>query len=170
MQSSIDEGFWHKLSSLKLNKLGIDDSPIPIIGFYAPCSHARVSNYLTLLAESLPSESSEVSLIPEPSQGNRNRCSVPGILYNTNTVESFGALDIQNLLKKEAGKIWDDIQSGRAVEDCSVLSRFLVISFADLKKWSFHYWFAFPALMLDPPATLVNLSPASRWLSIEEVL
>lgn len=32
MQSSVDEGFWHKLSSLKLNKLGIDDSPIPIIG------------------------------------------------------------------------------------------------------------------------------------------
>jgi ubiquitin-like modifier-activating enzyme ATG7 len=67
-------------------------------------------------------------------------------------------------------QIWDDIQSGRAVEDCSILSRFLVISFADLKKWSFHYWFAFPALMLDPPATLVNLSPASQWLSIEEVL
>jgi hypothetical protein len=35
MQSSIDEGFWHKLSSLKLNKLGIDDSPIPIIGFFS---------------------------------------------------------------------------------------------------------------------------------------
>lgn len=32
MQSLIDEGFWHRLSSLKLNKLGIDDSPIPING------------------------------------------------------------------------------------------------------------------------------------------
>ena len=31
-QSSVDEGFWHRLSSLKLNKLGIDDSPIPITG------------------------------------------------------------------------------------------------------------------------------------------
>lgn len=35
MQSSVDEGFWHRLSSLKLNKLGIDDSPIPIIGFFS---------------------------------------------------------------------------------------------------------------------------------------
>lgn len=31
-QSKVDEGFWHRLSSLKLNKLGIDDSPIPITG------------------------------------------------------------------------------------------------------------------------------------------
>ncbi|KAJ6738276.1 hypothetical protein OIU74_003264 [Salix koriyanagi] len=50
--SLADEGFWHRLSSLKLNKYGIDDSPIPITGFYAPCSHSQVSNHLTLLAES----------------------------------------------------------------------------------------------------------------------
>lgn len=56
------------------------------------------------------------------------------------------------------------------MEECSILSRFLLISFADLKKWSFQYWFAFPALMLDPPATVVNLRPASQWLSKEEVL
>lgn len=31
-QSAVDEGFWHRLSSLKLNELGIDDSPIPITG------------------------------------------------------------------------------------------------------------------------------------------
>lgn len=168
MQSSVDEGFWHRLSSLKLNKLGIDHSPIPLFGFYAPCSHSQVSNHLTVLAESLPSELSEASLIPEPSRGNRNRCSVPGILYNTNTVESFHALDKSDLLKKEAAKIWDDILTGKAVEDCSVLSTFLVISFADLKKWTFNYWFAFPALMLDPPATVVNLKPASQWFSAAE--
>ncbi|XP_050368472.1 ubiquitin-like modifier-activating enzyme atg7 [Argentina anserina] len=167
-QSSVDEGFWHRLSSLKLNKFGIDDSPIPITGFYAPCSHSRVSNHLTLLAESLPSDSSEESSEPAVSRGNRNRCSVPGILYNTNTVESFHALDKQGLLKAEARKIWEDIQNGKALEDSSVLSRFLLISFADLKRWSFHYWFAYPALVLDPPATLVNLKPASQVFSVEE--
>ncbi|KAH7833285.1 hypothetical protein Vadar_004797 [Vaccinium darrowii] len=166
-QSAVDEGFWHRLSSLKLNKFGIDDSPIPITGFYAPCTNSRVSNHLSLIAESLPPEPSEQSSVAT-SLGNRNRCSVPGILYNTNTLEGFHSLDKQCLLKAEAKKIWDDIHSGKAEEDSAVLSRFLLISFADLKKWSFHYWFAFPALVLDPPATLVDLKPASQWLSLEE--
>ncbi|KAH7855425.1 hypothetical protein Vadar_024669 [Vaccinium darrowii] len=166
-QSAVDEGFWHRLSSLKLNKFGIDDSPIPITGFYAPCTNSRVSNHLSLIAESLPPEPSEQSS-GTTSLGNRNRCSVPGILFNTNTLEGFHALDKQCLLKAEAKKIWDDIHSGKAEEDSAVLSRFLLISFADLKKWSFHYWFAFPALVLDPPATLVDLRPASQWLSLKE--
>lgn len=65
-------------------------------------------------------------------------------------------------------QIWEDIQSGKALEDCALLSRFLVISFADLKKWSFRYWFAFPALVLDPPASLTELKPASEYFSVEE--
>lgn len=167
-QSAVDEGFWHRLSSLKLNKLGIDESPIPITGFYAPTSHRQVSNHLTLSAESLPPESNEQSSKPAINRGNRNRCPIPGILYNTNTLEGFQALDKQSLLKAEANKIWEDILSGKVEEDCSLLSRFLVISFADLKKWSFHYWFAFPAMVLDPPATVVNLQPATQWFSVEE--
>lgn len=167
-QSSVDEGFWHRLSSLKLNQLGINESPIPITGFYAPCSHSQVSNHLTLVSESLPPEPSEDSSVATTSSGNRNRCPVPGILYNTNTLEGFYALDKPSLLKAEAKKIWEDIHSGKAEENSTLLSRFLIISFADLKKWSFHYWFAFPALVLDPPAILTNLKPASQWLSLEE--
>ncbi|KAF5177870.1 Ubiquitin-like modifier-activating enzyme atg7 [Thalictrum thalictroides] len=137
-------------------------------GFYAPCSHTQVSNHLTLLSESLPPEVCEQSSDQTIVRGNRNRCPVPGILYNTNTLESFHALDKQSLLKAEAKKIWEDIHSGKAEEDSSVLLRFLLISFADLKKWSFHYWFAFPALVLDPAATLIDIRPASHCFSLEE--
>ncbi|XP_008791400.1 ubiquitin-like modifier-activating enzyme atg7 [Phoenix dactylifera] len=168
-QSLVEDGFWRRLSSLKLDTLGIDQSPIPIIGFYAPCSHAQVSNHMTLLAESLPHDPTMWSSPSEMTRGNRNRCPVPGILYNTNTLESFHALDRESLLKMEAKKILEDICSGKVEEDSALLSRFLVISFADLKKWSFRYWFAFPALVLDPPATLLNLQPALEALNLEEV-
>ncbi|KAL6012098.1 hypothetical protein ACLOJK_002574 [Asimina triloba] len=219
-QSSVDEGFWHRLSSLKLDKLRLDDSPIEITGnpslslcalnyiagnravlemfcrfvglfdfrtecFSLPSSISQclsnsqpkkheidllqISNHLTLLAESLPPDTHEQLSSTETIRGNRNKCPVPGVLYNTNTMESFQNLDRQNLLKMEAKKIWDDIRSGKAVEDPAVLSRFLLISFADLKKWSFHYWFAFPALSLDPPATLLDLRPALECFTKEEI-
>ncbi|KAI7999501.1 Ubiquitin-like modifier-activating enzyme atg7 [Camellia lanceoleosa] len=130
----------------------------------------HILNYqiLSLRAESLPPEPCVQSSITR-SCGDRNKCSVPGILYNTNTLEGFQALDKQSLLKAEARKIWEDIHSGKAEEDSTILSKFLPISFADLKKWTFHYWFAFPSLSLGPPATLVDLRPASQCLSLEEV-
>ena len=143
-QSAVDEAFWHRLSSLKLNKLGIDDSPISITGSYAPCSRSQVSNHITLLAESLPPEPSEQSSTPPISRGNRNKCSVLGILYNTNTLESFHALDEQILLKAEVEKIWNDVHSGKIEEDSSVLSWFLLVSFADLKKKELPLLVCFP--------------------------
>lgn len=78
---------------------------ILMAGFYAPSSHRQVSNHLTLFTESLPSDSNEQSLKPVVSRGNRNRCPIPGILYNTNTLEGFQALDKQSLLKAEAKKV-----------------------------------------------------------------
>ncbi|KAK0577654.1 hypothetical protein LWI29_036561 [Acer saccharum] len=41
-----------------------------------------------------------------------NKCYVLGILNNTNTLESFHAIDKQSLLKEEAMTIWEDIHSG----------------------------------------------------------
>ncbi|KAK9064282.1 hypothetical protein SSX86_015662 [Deinandra increscens subsp. villosa] len=166
-QSSVDEGFWHGLSSLKLNKLKTDEAPVLITGFYTPCSNPRVSSHLTLLNESLPTEPND-ELPTSTRRGNRNKCSVPGTLYNTNTLEGYNALDKRGLLKAEAKKIWEDIRSGKVEEDSSVLLRFLIISFADLKKFHFHYAIAFPALVLDPPATLVDLKPATEWFTVEE--
>lgn len=74
-------------------------------GFYAPCSHPQVSNHLTLLAQSLPSELSEQSSAADIIRGNRNRCPIQGILYNTNTIESFHLLDKKSLLNAEAMKV-----------------------------------------------------------------
>nr|GFB67128.1 hypothetical protein [Tanacetum cinerariifolium] len=95
-----------------------------------------VTGYLTLLGESLPTEPSDDPLT-ETSRGNRNRCSSPGILYNTNTLEGFHALDKQGLLKSEAKKE----KQMRTVLCYRVL---------------------------DPPATLVDLRPASKWFTPEE--
>ncbi|KAK0577765.1 hypothetical protein LWI29_038296 [Acer saccharum] len=51
-----------------------------------------------------------------------NKCYVLGILNNTNTLESFHAIDKQSLLKEEAMTIWEDIHSGCEGEGCLTVS------------------------------------------------
>ena len=76
-------------------------------------------------------------LTPHAIQGH---VAVPGQLRNLNTLESFVQLDKPAALQALAGQIWADICSGAAEEDPALLWRFLVLSFADLKKYSFTYW------------------------------
>lgn len=78
-----------------------------------------MSNHLTLLAQSLPSESNEQSSAAAMSRGNRNRCPIRGTLYNTNTIESFHKLDKKSLLRVEAKKV--PLVMGLILELCAVV-------------------------------------------------
>lgn len=78
-------------------------------------------------------------------------CVVPGTLVNANTLEDFKDWDKAALLRQVAGTIWKDVCSGRALAEPHRLSRFLLLTFADLKTHRFYYWFAFPAFAITPP-------------------
>lgn len=47
-------------------------------------------------------------------------------------------------------QIWDAINDGSIYSIPSLLSSFVILSYADLKKYKFTYWFAFPALQSSP--------------------
>lgn len=67
-------------------------------------------------------------------------------------------------------QILHDIMYGKIEEDPSLLLRFLVISFADLKNWKIYYSVAFPSLVFKSEMTLLNLHSASLVLSQAEVM
>lgn len=134
--SALEAGFWHQLTQKKLNDYRLDESPKSIKGFYYNGDAAGLPARLTLEFNAFDVDG------PAPVRC----CPVTGTLYNMNTVDAFKAIDKKAMLEKEGKEIWDAVQSGAALSDPSMLCRFILLTFADLKKYHFYYWFCFPAL------------------------
>lgn len=69
-----------------------------------------------------------------------------GVFKNFNTIEEFKSTE-----KKKAvfdGVVRDILASFET--SAPSLNPFLLVTFADLKKYVYHYWFAFPALVSKP--------------------
>ena len=60
-------------------------------------------------------------------------------------------------------QIWEGITT---TGDVNLLNKFLLITFADLKKYKYYYWFAFPAFVAKPSWTIGD----PGWQHAEEVL
>jgi ubiquitin-like modifier-activating enzyme ATG7 len=65
------------------------------------------------------------------------------------------------MLTGSATQIWDAINDGTIYSCPSLLASFIVLSYADLKKYHFSYWFAFPAIHSVPPWTVVPQAVAA---------
>ncbi|KAJ3293044.1 Autophagy protein 7 [Rhizoclosmatium sp. JEL0117] len=139
--SAVDATFWHALADRKMSVFRLSTDPVPIGGFYfGGNSSLGVGGSAFDAAEFSP------------------RATVPanGLLRNANTIEAFKDEDKPALLSAAAAKIWAAIKNGEALEDQSILASFVLLTFADLKKYKFYYWFAFPALL---PSTHFTTDP-----------
>ena len=73
-------------------------------------------------------------------------------------------LEFQNLnkndyLSKDAAMVWDAINDGRALQKPDeFLNRFSILMYADLKRYHYYYWFAFPAFVLPNQLKSVPLT------------
>uniref|UniRef100_A0A671KE01 Ubiquitin-like modifier-activating enzyme ATG7 n=1 Tax=Sinocyclocheilus anshuiensis TaxID=1608454 RepID=A0A671KE01_9TELE len=163
--SALEAGFWHQLTQKKLNDFRLDESPKIIKGYYYNGDPVGLPTRLTLEFSAF-----DVYVFSTPA-----RCSAAsGTLYNTNTLEAFKTTDKRALLDKAANEIWSAIQSGAALEDSSILNKFILLTFADLKKYHFYYWFCFPALCFlegvrleQEPVSLERSFSAKQILSLQ---
>ncbi|KAL2807212.1 ubiquitin-like modifier-activating enzyme ATG7 isoform e [Daubentonia madagascariensis] len=144
--SALDVGFWHELTQKKLNEYRLDEAPKDIKGYYYNGDSAGLPARLTL----------EFSAFDMSAPTPAHCCPAVGTLYNTNTLESFKTADKKLLLEQAANEIWESIKSGAALENPVLLNKFLLLTFADLKKYHFYYWFCYPALCLPESIPLIQ--------------
>uniref|UniRef100_A0A8C8VP13 Ubiquitin-like modifier-activating enzyme ATG7 n=1 Tax=Pelusios castaneus TaxID=367368 RepID=A0A8C8VP13_9SAUR len=144
--SALDAGFWHELTQKKLNEYRLDETPKAIKGYYYNGDPFGLPARLTL----------EFSAFDVNAATPAHCCPAVGMLYNTNTFESFKSCDKKSLLEKAANEIWEAIKSGTALENPVLLNKFLLLTFADLKKYRFYYWFCYPALCFPDGITIVQ--------------
>ncbi|KAH9057485.1 hypothetical protein EDB87DRAFT_1751384 [Lactarius vividus] len=144
--SLVQPTFWHELSRVKLEVLRLSDDSVPLTATYSAGRTIKDRNTgqdvplgcnISVGGESLSEDYS-----PPPSS-----ITARGVLKNYNTIEEFKNADKRALFNKLSDEIWDSIIQNH---DVAALTRFLLITFADLKKYKFYYWFAFPAFAAQP--------------------
>lgn len=134
-RSFVEASFFKKLSELKLNELKLSTDLIPISGFMNhPANLTKFQDH--------PILNLDFSSFEAPQKdGNIH---YKGLLYNVNTIEEFKALNKQDLLKNWGKEVQKLLTSG----DFSYqsINKFFVLTFCDLKKYKFYYWFAYPSV------------------------
>ncbi|KAH8812500.1 autophagy-related protein-like protein 7 [Xylogone sp. PMI_703] len=140
-RSEIELPFYTALSQSKIDHDKLDDSTRRVLGLYEPKPTASPDQSCTMqvLGNALTSEDVLAGCIR-----------AEGKIKNVNTIEDFKSIDKTAMLQTAARQIWDAINDGTIYSIPSLLSSFTILSFANLKKYTFTYWFAFPALHSDP--------------------
>jgi ubiquitin-like modifier-activating enzyme ATG7 len=142
--SLVQPSFWHELTNLKIDVLRLSDEAVSIHGTYSTGRSVRdretgreigLGCNLSVGSESFGDD--------QPG----NVVKAHGLLKNFNTIEEFKDCNKTALFNQELDKIWESIIQKR---DTSLLTHFFLITYADLKKYKYYYWFAFPALVSKP--------------------
>ncbi|PHH81041.1 hypothetical protein CDD80_4345 [Ophiocordyceps camponoti-rufipedis] len=138
--SEIELPFYAALFASKIDHVKLDESARNVLGLYEPrAEQPDDSCRMQILGNALTSNT--------PPLGTAR---AEGFIKNLNTIEAFRNTDKAAMLQTAARQIWDAINDGTIYSIPSLLSSFVILSFADLKKYKFTYWFAYPALHSNP--------------------
>ncbi|KAI0634643.1 E1-like protein-activating [Trametes polyzona] len=160
-QSLVQPAFWHALTNLKIDVLRLSDDALPVHATYSSgrAVKDRETGKEIALGCNLTLGDDAFSDNPHVPQ---NAVLVKGSFKNFNTIEDFKNADKTALFNHLSDEIWQSIVKDKST---ALLTRFLLITFADLKKYKYYYWFAFPAFAAKPAWEI-----DSDWAAAHEVL
>jgi len=116
-----------------------------------------------------PRLSVEWNAFDEEIETSWNSFAVKGSVTVKNTIEAFKNEDKAAFIKSKADKIWSKIADDSWLEAPEDLNSFSVLMFADLKKFMFYYWFAFPALNIPSNVMVSSCQEGKDVLSHDQL-
>ncbi|KAF8839254.1 E1-like protein-activating [Paxillus ammoniavirescens] len=160
--SLVQPAFWHELTRMKIDVLRLSDESLKITGSYSVGRSIRdretgqdiaLGCNLSLGAGAFEGEP-QIPAMSVPASG---------VFKNYNTIDDFKATDKAALFNDLANEMWSNAIDKR---DSSKLTQFLLITFSDLKKYQYYYWFAFPAFVAKPAWEISE----NGWKGVDEQL
>lgn len=146
--SAMDGTFWSELSRRKLVQYRLSEGPFEISATYS-CGSAAGLPALANLG---------IASFGHAGGGLRtpDSCPLQGLLCLPNSVADMKKMDKAEVMSASGERVWQAVRDGRAVKDPSLLNRFLALIYVDLKKYTFCYWFGFPAARLPEEVTVTQ--------------
>ncbi|KAJ0175077.1 hypothetical protein K1T71_009218 [Dendrolimus kikuchii] len=131
--SFVHPSFWHALTDMKINVDKLNETTKKI--------HGRFT-FRDDTGPLFEVDGTSFNKVPESDNFYANST---GTLLNKNTIEEFKSIDKAALINSIGEMIWGNLKSKTWIKNPSTLLNFFILSFADLKKFHYYYWFAFPA-------------------------
>lgn len=150
----------HNTYSSLLNRYKLSEDPIFIQASYTPSRSAQVPARISVRDDSFPRVvvGNDATEISSSHWSATTEVKVKGFLKNMNTLEGFKSIPKKSILNESGSKLWEHICNGDAEKDPSLLVPFFLLSYSDLKKHRYLYWFAFPALVLAIPPSIQGIT------------
>ncbi|CAH2353862.1 ubiquitin-like modifier-activating enzyme Atg7p [[Candida] railenensis] len=140
VNSFVDSSFFTKLSELKLDTFKLDSTSTKIHAYFThPNSLNKFNDKPTINLD-------YGSFDQEAENYDKSNILLEGNLHSVNTIEEFKSVDKQTFLKEAGLAIFDSIKNEKTIPDLNAINPFSLLTFYDLKKYKFYYWFAYPAL------------------------
>ncbi|KAK5574485.1 hypothetical protein RB653_009738 [Dictyostelium firmibasis] len=164
--SFVNISFWHELSNKKLDELKLSEEPIPLNAHYTFSPSQQLDPFLCLefnafLKNNTINTTENTYVLPPRSYLSH------GTLFNYNTVDDFKQSPKLKLFDEASKRIWNDIKNGNVDKDTSLLNRFILLTYADIKNHQFYYMFGIPALLPSQPIQQFTEQPES--INIESI-
>lgn len=144
----MDGTFWSELSRRKLVQYRLSEGPFDVGAAYSCGSAAGLPALANL----------DIGSFGHASGGLKtpDSCPLHGLLYLPNSLVDMKKMDKSELLRASGERAWAAACDGRAIQDPSLLNRFVALIYVDLKKYTFCYWFGFPVVRLPEEVTLAK--------------